>query len=28
MGIDPNSSCVALKKEAEDNRRWDFHRNF
>jgi predicted O-methyltransferase YrrM len=28
MGIDPNSTCVALKKEAEDNRRWDFHRNF
>ncbi len=28
MGIDPNSTCVALRKEAEDNRRWDFHRNF
>jgi hypothetical protein len=28
LGIDPNSSCVALRKEAEDNRRWDFHRDF
>lgn len=28
MGIDPNSSCVALKKKDDDNRRWDFHRNF
>jgi predicted O-methyltransferase YrrM len=28
IGIDPNSTCVALRKEAEDNRRWDFHSNF
>jgi predicted O-methyltransferase YrrM len=28
IGIDTTSSCVALRKEAEDNRRWDFHRNF
>jgi len=27
FGLDV-SSCVALRKGAEDNRRWDFHRNF
>jgi predicted O-methyltransferase YrrM len=28
IGIDPNSTCVALRKEADDKRRWDFHHNF
>lgn len=28
LGLSPHSRCVALRKEAEDNRPWDFHQEF
>jgi predicted O-methyltransferase YrrM len=27
-GLLPSSRCIAFKKEAEDNRSWDFHKDF
>ncbi|MEI2689490.1 MAG: class I SAM-dependent methyltransferase [Anaerolineae bacterium] len=27
-GLPASSRCIALRKEAEDSRRWDFHRDF
>jgi predicted O-methyltransferase YrrM len=28
LGLVPGSRCIAFRKEAEDDRRWDFHRAF
>lgn len=28
LGLVPQTRCIAFKKEAEDQRRWDFHREF
>lgn len=28
LGLVPQTRCIAFKKEAEDKRRWDFHREF
>lgn len=28
LGLNSGSRCIALRKDAEDTRRWDFHRDF